>query len=820
MRHQTTKNIIVIMNLLFTMTTIQATIAAEPERFRDSLETNETDESVSANKRVGRDEVFSNINAEWAKRRYEKARGLCQELVNSSDAPIHFRSYAHLRIAQSYVFEGNQPAAKTTYLDIAQNKSYPTVHREEAKVLADELGHSSNELASLTRTEVPAISTFAAEVFVSTKGSDANTGSSKSPFATLTRARDEVRAIKQRGLKGAVAVTVMPGQYKLRKPLILEVEDSGDAQGPVVYRAQEKGTVIFYGGETVSGFESIRDAEIKKRLPAESRDKVRQCNLKALGIHDYGQQKVRGFAQPPSPPTVELFVDGVAMTLARWPNKGFVGINEPVNPGSKSTGEPSVFTYKSDRHERWTDASDGWLSGYFQFLWADATIKIGKIDPSTKTLTTAEPYHYNGRGMSNHQGIQYYAFNLLEEIDQPGEWYLDRETGMLYLYPASEPEKSAIEIGMLSNPMITMDRVSHVRIEGLGFDLARYNGIEAKNCCHCSFIGCTVSRMAGNGIMIHGGNANQLIGCDIHAIGRRATEIIGGDRATLTPGRHLVENCRIYSFGRIDRTYTPAIQLEGVGNRVAHNLMYDGPSSAMRVNGNDHLIEYNEMHSLAQESDDQGAIDLYGNPTYRGIIFRYNYFHHIGKTGTETFVHGQSGIRFDDVISGMVVYGNIFYRSANGNFGAIQMNGGRDNLMENNMFIDCKQGISGGWYPANKIWKSMREGQTRRGVFQNELYLSRYPKIAAMMQEPGRNHIWRNVFYQCKLVYRGPANVDLFEAAHIDQFENGVFEDDPGFVDYSNGDFRLRQDAKLFDTMCFKPIPFDQIGNYETPARK
>ena len=140
------------------------------------------------------------------------------------------------------------------------------------------------------------------------------------------------------------------------------------------------------------------------------------------------------------------------------------------------------------------------------------------------------------------------------------------------------------------------------------------------------------------------------------------------------------------------------------------------------------------------------------------------------------------------------------------------MNGGRDNLMENNIFIDCKQGISGGWYPSNKIWKSLQEGQRRNGFYRNDLYLSRYPKIATMMEGPGINHVWRNVFYQCGMVFRNPSN--------IDQFENGVFEDDPGFVDYKNGDFRLRKDAELFDTMYFTPIPFDQIGIYEAPPTK
>jgi hypothetical protein len=365
---------------------------------------------------------------------------------------------------------------------------------------------------------------------------------------------------------------------------------------------------------------------------------------------------------------------------------------------------------------------------------------------------------------------------------------------------------------MCAMPMVTMTDVSHVRLKGLGFDLARFNGLEMRNCNDCWLIGCSVSRMAGNGVMIHGGKRNRMVGCDVHTIGRRASEVIGGERATLTPGGHVVENCRIHNFGRIDRTYTPAIQLEGVGNRVAHNLMYDGPSSAMRIEGNEHLIEFNEVHSMVRESDDQGAMELFGNPTYRGVVFRHNYLHHIGQTGAATSVHGQAAIRFDDAISGMLVYGNVFQRAANGKFGAVQMNSGRDNLMDNNIFIDCKQGISGGWYPGNNVWKRLRAGEKPARFHRGKLYLERYPKIATMLEEPGVNHLWRNVFYRCGPVATRPTN--------IDQFQNAVFEDrDPGFVDAAGGDFHFRPDAEVVTTTGFRPIPFDEIGLYDSPAR-
>ncbi len=780
-------------------------IEAEFDRLDSMFEIEESAEVAAAKRRIRQERIFDEVNAAWSDRRFERVRELCRQVVRSEDAPEHFRSYAHLRIARSYLREHKRDSAAAVSAKIAENAAYPEVHRQAAAKLA------GNETGIDSRTKVPEIAGFAAEVFVSPDGEDSNPGTKAKPFATLARARDEVRTIRKHGVRGAVAVTVMPGEYEVHNTLELATQDSGTDSGAMVYRAQEKGKAVFYGGRRLSGFEAVTDGDVLKRIPAEARTKVKQCNLEALGIRDYGELKVRGFGQPSSPPTLELFVDGEPMTLARWPNEGFVGIKKLVESGSKATGQPSVFEYVSDRHERWMDASDGWLFGYFHFLWADATIRIGKIDPEKNTVTTAEPYNYGGRGMSTGQGIQYYAFNLLEEIDLPGEWYLERETGMLYLYPPGDLDDSVVEIGMFSEPMIAMEGVSNVRIEGLKFDLGRYNGIVARNCSDCWFLGCSVGRMAGNGIMIHGGRDNRLIGCDVHTTGRRATEVIGGDRETLKPGGHVVENCRIYDFGRIDRTYTPAIQLEGVGNRVAHNLMYNGPSSAMRIEGNDHLMEFNEVHSMVRESDDQGAMELFGNPTYRGVVFRHNYYHNIGKTGSEKAVHGQAAVRFDDAISGMLVYGNVFYRCANGNFGAVQMNGGRDNVIDNNLFVDCKQGISGGWYRNNGIWRALREGRKPRGCIMNELYLQRYPQIVSMLREPGINHLWRNVFYRCGRVATRPVN--------IDKFQNAVFEDDPGFVDAANQDFDLRRDAELFERICFEPIPFDEIGLYESRWR-
>ncbi len=796
---------------------LRAEIKADFAHLKDTFGVTESPAAVAAEKQEALMEAFARTHGSWAAGDFAAVRSACAAVMDSADAPAGLRSYAHLRSAQSYLAEGQPKLAAAEYARIAATGAYPAVHRAEATECIAELERMAQGLPgrdpAASRTVVARITAFATQVFVSPQGDDAGDGTAAHPVATLTRARDLVRARRQAGVTGAVAVNLLPGEYRVTAPLALTAEDSGTAQAPVVYRATQPGKAVLYGGTRLTGFTTAAAPAILARLPEEARGKVVCCDLRAQGVTDWGRLAVRGFGQPPSPPTAELFVNGQPMTLARWPNSGFVGIRKLVEPGSRQDAKPSVFEYLDDRHARWTGAEEAWLFGYFRYLWADATTKVSRIDPVAHTVTCNEAYHYGQPGMHTGQGIQYYAFNLLEEIDQPGEWYLDRAAGILYLYPPTDLATATVELGMLATPMVTMDAVSGVRLEGLSFDLARHNGVVLTGCSDCLIAGCSVGRMAGNGITIHGGAGNGLLGCDVHTIGRRATEVIGGDRATLTPGRHFVENCRIYNFGRIDRTYTPAIQLEGVGNRVAHNLMYDCPSSVMRIEGNDHVIEYNQVHSAVRESDDQGAMELFGNPTYRGVVFRYNRFTNCGKAGVGAAVHGQAAIRLDDAISGMLIYGNTFVRSANGSFGAVQMNSGRDNVIDNNLFVDCKQGVSGGWYPGNSVWRQVAEHRQPASYFLSGLYLERYPDIATMLTEPGINHVWRNVCYRCgPLVTGNRSNLDLIE--------NGVFaEQDPGFVDAAHGDYRVAPKAALFGAVGFRPIPLDEIGLYEDVNR-
>jgi hypothetical protein len=248
--------------------------------------------------------------------------------------------------------------------------------------------------------------------------------------------------------------------------------------------------------------------------------------------------------------------------------------------------------------------------------------------------------------------------------------------------------------------------------------------------------------------------------------------------------------------------------LEGVGNRVAHCLFENCPSSAMRVEGNDHIIEWNEFRKVVLESDDQGAIDMWNNPTYRGVVFRHNLFADIGDGSNQHA--GQGGIRLDDVISGMTVYGNVFHRAGRG-FGGVQMNCGRDNVIDNNLFLDCPVAVSGGYANWNGSWQSAQSPQPPPEFIMSDLYRSRYPELNRMFLPPFVNHMWRNTIIRCG------KDINWSPDAY-DRTANAVRGEDPGFA--SGNDLNRRTSAELFTALGLRPIAIDEIGLYDDPTRK
>jgi hypothetical protein len=656
---------------------------------------------------------------------------------------------------------------------------------------------------------------LAMEIHVSPNGAAAGDGTAEAPFATLAQARDALDNVDR---EAGITVIVHGGMYELNAPLILGASESGTADAPVVIRAAEGEEVRLSGGRTLPGdaFHAVQNAGVLARIDEGAKANVLVCDLAAMGIHALGEMPDQ-FQTPPAVP--ELFFDGARMTLARWPNEGFAEIAEVVESGpapwrNHASEALPVFKYGDDRPARWMQAPGVWLQGYWCFDWAIDTIKVGSIEAGSKQITLSKQHHY-GLGSGNPAPRRYVAFNLLEELDQAGEYYLDRENGQLYVWPPGNVADAHVVLSLLTEPVLQLTNAQHVSLEGFTVETTAGSGIQIEGGSSVRIAGCTVRNTGHDGIVVEGGEAHTVRSCDIHDTGMHGISIHGGDRKTLRPSRHELVNNHIHHVSRRQRTATYHITMNGVGIRVAHNRLHDAPHQSVLFSGNDHIFEYNELYNIGMDSDDCGALYMGRNPSERGSVIRYNYFHDVGSE----FAHGSCAVYFDDGTGGQVVHGNVFVRAAGGNFGAVFIHGGHDNAVTNNVFVDCQRAMGHApWAPAG--WQEWLDGELWQQRLLQEVditqppYTEKYPALIGFFetaQTPRLN------IGDCNVVVNGQ------EVAGGDWLlkDTLILKSDAGFVDTANGNYALKPDSVVYKRMPdFRPIPFEAIGTYSDAWRE
>jgi hypothetical protein len=647
------------------------------------------------------------------------------------------------------------------------------------------------------------------EFFVAPHGSDSNPGTPTHPFAKLNQAQAAVHATLARaeGRSDGVTVWVGAGTYFLDSPLTLTDADSGTQAGPVVYRAETGQEVRLVGGREVTGFGPVTDPTLRARLQPSVRDRVVCADLKAQGILDYGEVATQG-------KRLEFFFNDQAMQLARWPNQGFVKVVEVrgetpmVTHGIKGTRE-GKFTYAQDRPAGWMDEPDVWLHGYWFWDWSDAFMRVASIDADQQMITLAAPHHNYGY----RKGQRYYALNVLAELDQPGEWYLDRELGMLYFLAPTPVDQGKAVLSGLSHAFVLQD-CSWVTLRDFVLEATRSTAVTISGGTGNTVAGCTIRNTGSWAVRISGGQRNSVLGCDIYQVGEGGVALSGGDRKTLTPAGHRAENNHLHHFGRIYRTYRPAVSVGGVGNQVRHNLIHDGPHNAIQLGGNEHCIEFNEIHHVCFETGDVGAFYMGRDWTARGTVLRHNYFHHIQGPG----LHGAMAVYLDDSASGISIIGNIFYKAGRAAF----IGGGRDNKVINNVFVDCPASVhvdarGVGWMKYHVEPGGTLPERLKAMPYKQSPWSQTYPQLLNILEdEPGLpkgNVVRHNISYKGKWL-----DVER-KAMGLIEFEGNLVDLDPHFVNAQALDFRLRPDSPAL-ALGFQPIPTHRIGLYPDEYRR
>ena len=738
-----------------------------------------------------------------------------------------------------------------------------------------------NILATLIFTLGLVVCGYTQDIYVTTDGNNNNLGTKESPVASLEAARDLIRQYKAINNlpKGGITVWIGKGQYDQNKPFILNENDSGEPDAPIVWRKLANEQVSITGGKRIPSekFEKVTNRSILKRLSKNAVQKVMKLNLHELGITDFGQIKQYGHAMSVTPAPIEVFFNHEAMTLARYPNEGYIKIGKVIDPGSvPRNGDYSnrggIFEYTDSRHDKWIGQKDIWLKGTFMYGFADDNILVETIDAKKKQIKLAKPSLY---GVGSGRDFRHYvAYNILEELDSPGEWYVDKKSGILYFWPPSSINDASIMISNLEDPIICLEGASYVTIRDLTIEVGRGIGIYMERGSNNLIAGCTVRNIGTSGIFMgqgakqtfpfvthddyegvpisrrvgnlqghiykytnwdrKAGSNHGILSCNVYNTGSGGIYLSGGSKSKLIPGNNYVENCKVHDYNRRNKFLWSGINIDGCGNRIAHCEIFNSEWQGIYVHGNEHLFEYNNIHHVTSNSDDTSPWYIGRDPSDRGNVLRYNYFHHCGNPNRMNM-----GIYCDDSSTDVLIFGNVFYKMYT-KHGMLFSNSGWDLKMKNNIVIEpisYTAEISAHYYTWAK--NGVRAAFGENGLFRTRLlesvniyqspYSERYPDLMNYLNPIVDGKEWegmrakRNVLSK-NLIVGGPENpLHLIggEHAQCEYVNNYRTDEDPGFVDYKNENFNLKPNSKVFEKIPgFKALPFDKMGLYLDQYRK
>lgn len=658
----------------------------------------------------------------------------------------------------------------------------------------------------------------ALDLYVSTTGNDANPGTSVAPLATPTGARNAIRTLKATtGLpSGGINVWLEPGYYNQTSTLFLNAQDSGTAASPITYAAVPGAQVFITGAQSLNPawFALVTSSSpVWSRLDPSAQGNVYSVNLAAHGVTNYGTLKAGGYGRYTVAP-LEIFFNSQPMTLGRWPNA-----DQPLAQ-TVSSHSNTQFTYAGTRPQRWSQAQDVWMHGLWNSPWADYHVDVASINTATSTVNLVSGPPLFGIGASQF----YYAYNLLEEIDEPGEYYVDRSAGILYFWPPGPLAGANIQASMLEPCLVELDAAAYVSLQNLTFEATRGPLMQIFSGNNCTIVGC-LFRNGGEYAAEITGTSNGLDQCEIVDCGEDGVLLGGGTRASLTAGNDFITNTRIHRVSRINWTYHPAINFfDGCGNVAKYNFIDQLPHSAIMLCGNNHVIEYNEISRVCQLTSDSGAIYSGRDWGYRGNIINYNFIHHLENSLEGPDTHA---VYLDDLMSSAQVVGNVFYALSGA---GIFSGGGRDNNMSNNIIAGCAMGHYDGDYARSQLNNTpgnsfnLLQRLSAEGIsYQSGVWASAYPTCAAipnswtlvqqgLWRNPqgcvfSNNAGWSNTTWTYETDVSGTGVFEVYAS-----FTNNNPNQTPLFSEAASWDRTLRPATLTASVAGFAPIPFSAIG--------
>ncbi len=656
-----------------------------------------------------------------------------------------------------------------------------------------------------------------ADFFVSPHGNDAwsgrlpspNADGTDGPFATFTRAQQAVRELKGRlESPRPIRVLLRGGIYRINKPIVLQAEDSGSEQGPVVYAAFPGEKPIISGGMAITGWERVPESSLwRAKLPVDA----------------LYQGQVR-----------QLFVNGVRATLARVPNSGEYFRSEGpgvpyTDPGAarKDPKTKLAIVFRKNDIQTWSDVADAIVVVFHS--WTASRHRIRSIDLEKRLLTFTAP---SGWPMGYWEKTQrYYVEGILQALDTPGEWYWDRAKGYLYYFPRDNEDPISAEFVVpVTEELMRLEgepqsgkTVGWLKLEGLCFHhtawampeaepvdgqaaaFLRTAAVYLQGARHCQFVRCEIAHTGGYAFWFANGTKHcrleQSHLFDLGGGGVRMGDTSLPDAPELQASHNEVFNCFIHDGGKVYHAGVGVLLARSSYNRVAHNEICDFLYTGVSVGwswgyapstAHHNVIEFNHIHHLGWgELSDMGGVYTLG--VSPGTVVRNNIIHDV-----LSYSYGGWGLYTDEGSTEIVLENNIVYRVKDG---AFHQHYGRENIVRNNVLAQSAT--------YGQVRRSREEDHISFFLERNIFYGKGVPMLAGVWSN-GQFRLQSNCYWDLAGEPRFPGNLTLSQW-QAKGFDAGSIVADPRFVDPEHFDFRLAPDSPALK-LGFAPIDISQVG--------
>ncbi len=659
-------------------------------------------------------------------------------------------------------------------------------------------------LLALVATALPAVARDTA-IYVSPSGRDTNQGTKSKPVASLVVAQ---KLARKASASGQVTVWLHGGTYYLPETFVLATEDSGKQGKPTVYEAIPGEEPVLSGGVQLElTWTPYRDGILKAQVPA--------------GLH-----------------TDQLFVNGTRQILARYPN---------YDPSAAYFNGWSPDAFAKDRAARWQDPRGGFIHAMHRSMWGDFHYAITGKDATGNV--TYEGGWQNNRRMGMHDKYRFVE-NIFEELDAPGEWFLDEKTGTLYFDPpAGLDMKTAKVEAVRLRSLVELRGAKWVTLRGLTFrhtartfmdnkepllrsDWTVYRGgaIFLTGTEDCALEELFIDQVGGNAIFVNNYNRRLAIRrSHIFEAGANGVAFVGDPAAVrnplfeynqrqsvkeidLTPGPKtdnypaecLLEDTLIHRTGRVEKQTAPVEISMSMDITVRHCSLYDVPRAGINVSEGTwggHLIEFNDVFDTVKETGDHGSFNSWGRDRYWGLkdldpntISSGPYKDlPMADAFKPTILRNNRwrcdhgwDIDLDDGSSNYRIYNNLALN------GGIKLREGFGRVMENNVMVNNS------FHP--HVW-FVGSGD----VVRNNIVFGAYKPIR--VPKPWGADVDRNLLHTPGLAAARPA---AGLQAQSGRDEHSI-EADALFMDPKAGDYRVRDGSPAL-TLGFKNFPMDQFG--------